>query len=100
MPNLPERFARWVRDGQVDTGMRVRKLPKTSRRREALRLLELNGFDAAEEGFKVDPKAPDGFWVHSFVGDDPSVCRQHIRGLLANVARGADIITGVNTNEN
>ena len=57
MPGLPERFARWVRDGQVDTGMRVRKLPKILDTPEALRLLEVNGFDAAEEFLaKKDPK--------------------------------------------
>jgi hypothetical protein len=57
MPDLPERFARWVRDGQVDTGMRVRKLPKILDTPEALRLLEINGFDAAEEFLaKKDPK--------------------------------------------
>lgn len=49
MPDLPERFGRWVRDGQVDTGMRVRKLPKILETPEALRLLEVNGFEAAEE---------------------------------------------------
>jgi hypothetical protein len=48
MPDLPERFARWVRDGQVDTGMKVRKLPKILDAKEAVRLLEIDGFDAAE----------------------------------------------------
>jgi hypothetical protein len=57
MPDLPQRFAHWVRDGQVDTGMRVRKLPKILDTPEALRLLEVNGFDAAEEFLaKKDPK--------------------------------------------
>lgn len=49
LKDLPERFARWVRDGQVDTGMKVRKLPKILDAKEALRLLEVDGFDAAEE---------------------------------------------------
>lgn len=49
MKDLPERFARWVRDGHVDTGMKVRKLPKILDAKEAVRLLEINGFDAAEE---------------------------------------------------
>jgi hypothetical protein len=49
MPDLPARFARWVRDGQVDTGVKVRKLPKILDAKEALRLLEIDGFDAAEE---------------------------------------------------
>ncbi|MGJ4941423.1 hypothetical protein ACQR1W_12690 [Bradyrhizobium sp. HKCCYLS1011] len=49
MPDLPQRFAGWVRDGRVDTGMKVRKLPKILDAKEALRLLEVDGFDAAEE---------------------------------------------------
>ncbi|MCK1539818.1 MULTISPECIES: hypothetical protein [unclassified Bradyrhizobium] len=49
MPDLPERFAGWVRDGRVDTGMKVRKLPKILDAEEAIRLLEIDGFDAAEE---------------------------------------------------
>jgi hypothetical protein len=49
IPDLPERFARWVRDGLVDTGMKVRKLPKVLDQAEALKLLEVEGFDAAEE---------------------------------------------------
>jgi len=48
MSDLAERFARWVRDGQVDTGMKVRKLPKILDAKEAVRLLEVDGFDAAE----------------------------------------------------
>ena len=48
-PDLRKRFARWVRDGQVDTGMRVRKLPKILDTAEATQLLEIEGFDAAEE---------------------------------------------------
>jgi len=28
---------------------------------------------------KLDGKAPDGFMVHSFAGDDPLVCRDHVR---------------------
>lgn len=47
--DLPKRFARWVRDGQVNTGMRVRKLPKILDTEEATQLLEIEGFDAAEE---------------------------------------------------
>ena len=29
---------------------------------------------------KLDSKAPDGFVVHSFAGDDPITCRDHVRG--------------------
>jgi len=47
--DLPERFARWVRDGRINTGMRVRRLPKILDVGEAMRLLEVEGFDAAEE---------------------------------------------------
>jgi hypothetical protein len=49
IPDLPERFARWVRDGLVDTGMKVRKLPKVLDQAEAIQLLEVEGFDAAED---------------------------------------------------
>ena len=28
---------------------------------------------------KLDSNAPDGFLVHSFAGDDPLVCRDHVR---------------------
>jgi hypothetical protein len=49
MPDLPERFARWVRDGRIATGARVRRLPKILDSKEATRLLEVVGFDAAEE---------------------------------------------------
>lgn len=47
--DLPERFARWVRDGKIDTGAKVRKLPKVLDHAEALRLLEVAGFDAADD---------------------------------------------------
>jgi|SRR5579859_750979 len=46
---LPERFARWVRDGHIDTGARVRRLPKILDSEEATRLLDVVGFDAADE---------------------------------------------------
>jgi RecA-family ATPase/5S rRNA maturation endonuclease (ribonuclease M5) len=31
---------------------------------------------------KFDPNAPDGFVVHSFAGDDPIACKDHVRGRL------------------
>jgi putative DNA primase/helicase len=31
---------------------------------------------------RVDPDAPDGFIVHSFAGDDPLVCKDHVRQRL------------------
>jgi len=49
MPNLKEQFARWVRDGHLDTGVRVRRLPKILDSREATRLLDVVGFAAADE---------------------------------------------------
>jgi hypothetical protein len=49
IPDLPERFARWVRDGRIDTGARVRRLPKILDSQEATRLLDVAGFDAADE---------------------------------------------------
>jgi hypothetical protein len=49
MPQLPERFARWVKEGRIDAGVRVRRLPKILSSAEATRLLEVVGFDAAEE---------------------------------------------------
>jgi hypothetical protein len=49
MPNLPERFAHWVRDGHIDTGARVRRLPRILDSKEATRLLDVIGFGAADE---------------------------------------------------
>lgn len=49
MGDLPERFARWVRDERVDTGARVRRLPRILDSAEATRLLEVVGFEAADE---------------------------------------------------
>src|SRR5260370_36745769 len=49
IPDLPERFARWVRDGRIDTGARVRRLPRILDSTEATRLLDVVGFEAAEE---------------------------------------------------
>ena len=64
IPDLPERFARWVRDGQVNTGMRVRRLPKILDTSEATRLLEIEGFDAAEEYLsKEDPREQELYLV-------------------------------------
>jgi hypothetical protein len=55
--DLPERFARWVRDGQVNTGAKVRRLTKVLDHGEALKLLEVEGFDAAERFLtRAEPK--------------------------------------------
>jgi hypothetical protein len=48
-PNLAGRFAKWVRDGRLDTGMRVRRLPRILDSTEATRLLDVIGFKAADE---------------------------------------------------
>lgn len=57
VPDLPARFARWVRDGRINTGARVRRLPKVLDSAEATRLLEVAGFDAAEEYLaRLNPK--------------------------------------------
>lgn len=34
---------------------------------------------------KLDAAAPDGFVVHSFAGDDPLACKDHVRGKLGIV---------------
>jgi hypothetical protein len=49
MSDLPTRFARWVRDERVDTGARVRRLPRILDSAEATRLLDVIGFEAADE---------------------------------------------------
>ncbi|HTE39634.1 MAG TPA: hypothetical protein VK629_02320 [Steroidobacteraceae bacterium] len=47
--SLPADFCRWVRDENVDTGARVRKLAKVLDSAEATRLLDSVGFEAAEK---------------------------------------------------
>jgi hypothetical protein len=55
--DLPERFAQWVRDGRISTGAAVRRLPKVVDQPEAMQLLEVEGFEAAEELVgKVNPR--------------------------------------------
>jgi hypothetical protein len=49
VPDLQERFARWVRDARIDTGARVRRLPRILDSKEATRLLDVVGFEAADE---------------------------------------------------
>lgn len=57
IPELDKRFATWVRDGKVDTGMKVRRLTKVIENPAALQLLESSGFDAAEALLgKTDPR--------------------------------------------
>src|SRR6516225_11328552 len=35
-----------------------------------------------ELSVKLEPNAPEGFVVHSFAGDDPIACRDHVRAKL------------------
>lgn len=64
IPDLPKRFAAWVRDSRIDTGMRVRRLPKILDSDEATRLLEVEGFDAAEEYLaEKDPREQELYLV-------------------------------------
>jgi hypothetical protein len=51
-PDLPARFAGWVRDDRISTGAAVRRLPKVLASPEATRLLEVVGFEAADEYLK------------------------------------------------
>ena len=62
--DLPQRFARWVRDGRINTGMRVRRLPKILDSAEATRLLEVEGFDAADQLLaEKDPREQELYLV-------------------------------------
>ena len=49
MKDLPTRFSKWVRDDKIPTGAKVRRLPKILDVEEAVKLLEVSGFDAADE---------------------------------------------------
>jgi hypothetical protein len=48
------------------------------------------GHSAADRSLsiKIDPSAPDGFVVHSFAGDPPMQCRDHIRSVIDLGCRG------------
>jgi hypothetical protein len=48
-PSLERRFAHWVSNGHIITGESVRRLPKILHSAEAANLLEVVGFDAAED---------------------------------------------------
>ena len=49
---------------------------------------------------KLDPRAPDGFVVHSFAGDDPIECRDHVarKGDSASSSQAARSATAVSRN--
>ena len=46
---MPRRFAVWVNNRHIDSGVNVRRLPKILGSAEATRLLEVIGFNAAVE---------------------------------------------------
>ncbi len=63
-PDLPERFAKWVRDERIDTGARVRRLAKILESQQAARMLDVVGFEAAEECLaKENPKEQELYLV-------------------------------------
>lgn len=49
IPDLPTRFSKWVRDDKIPTGAKVRRLPKILDVEDAMKLLEVSGFDAADD---------------------------------------------------
>jgi hypothetical protein len=51
-PDLAIRFVSWVADGRINTGERVRRLPRILECPKAVQLLENVGFDTAEEYFR------------------------------------------------
>src|SRR5579871_758698 len=65
IPDLPERFARWVRDSRIDTGARVRRLPRVLDSKEATRLLEVVGFEEDDE--YLDKKNPEEQELYALV---------------------------------
>jgi hypothetical protein len=74
-PDLPERFARWVNLGRIDTGARVRRLPKILDSDEATRLLEVIGFDAADE--LLAKQHPEEQGLYAMVEG----CRKRLQGM-------------------
>jgi hypothetical protein len=48
-PDLRMKFAEWVRDGKIETGAKVRRLPRILESKAAAKLLEKAGCAAAEE---------------------------------------------------
>jgi hypothetical protein len=62
--NLPARFSKWVRDDKIKTGASVRKLPKILDSSEAINLLEVSGFDAADDYIsKQNPREQELYLV-------------------------------------
>jgi hypothetical protein len=64
MKDLPARFSKWVRDQRIDTGAKVRRLPKILDVSEAAKLLEISGFDAADEYLsKLNPREQELYLI-------------------------------------
>jgi hypothetical protein len=49
-------------------------------------------------GVIFDPKAPDGFRLHSLSGDDENVCRAYFKKLLTRVAAGRAVALEASSN--
>lgn len=78
IPELPQRFARWVRDERIDTGARVRRLAKILESEQATRLLDVVGFEAAEECLaKEDPREQE---LYSLIEQT----RSRLEGMTVN----------------
>lgn len=61
---LPAIFSKWIRDDKIKTGASVRKLPKILDSSEAVRLLDVDGFAAAEEYIaKKNPREQELYLV-------------------------------------
>jgi hypothetical protein len=86
--DLPAQFARWVRDGHIDTGMRVRKLAKVLDSNEARRLLNVIGFEAAEK--HLEQEHPEEQELYSIVERARSRLREMNVDDLAQLAASAD----------
>jgi hypothetical protein len=50
-------------------------------------------------GVRFDPKAPNGFRVHSLADDDPAECRNHVKKLLQKIANGGSLAIECDTGE-
>ncbi len=78
IPDLPERFARWVRDERIDTGARVRKLARILNSQQATRVLDVVGFEAAEECLaKENPREQE---LYSLIEQ----ARSRLEGMTVN----------------
>ncbi len=61
---LSQKFAHWVSDGKVDKAVKVRRLAKILEHEDAMKVLEADGFDAADRYIvKADPKEQELYAV-------------------------------------